>query len=180
MHVHGIRRRSISCDVALFFALLATAIALGAALAHALELPNKIGLSVSEYFTVQQTYRGWNQLAYVLFLQLIAIMSVIILARHAPYVRGFAILALLCLIAAQALFWIYTYPANVATVNWTSIPPNWETLRRQWEYSHLAGAAFQLLAMSALIIAALARGRDRQAESTHHVTINYAKTSSDQ
>jgi hypothetical protein len=43
-------------------ALLATAVALGAALAHALELPNKIGMSVDTYFIVQQVYSGWNRL----------------------------------------------------------------------------------------------------------------------
>ncbi len=67
--------------------------------------------------------------------------------------------AVLCLGGAQALFWIYTYPANVATNNWTSIPENWEILRRNWEYSHAPGAAFQVLAMSAIIVAALARAR---------------------
>jgi hypothetical protein len=63
------------------------------------------------------------------------------------------------LLSAQAVFWLYTYPANAATDNWTAIPDNWETLRKQWEYSHALGAAFQLLAMSALIIAALAHAR---------------------
>jgi hypothetical protein len=32
-------------------------------------------------------------------------------------------------------------------------------LRRDWEYSHAAGAVFQLLAMSALIVAVLTRAR---------------------
>jgi hypothetical protein len=34
---------------------------------------------------------------------------------------------------------------------------NWEKLRRQWEYSHLAGAGLQLLAVVSLVIAVLAR-----------------------
>ncbi len=68
-------------------------------------------------------------------------------------------LAVACLAAAQAIFWTYTYPANAATENWTTIPPNWEALRRQWEFSHAAGAGLQLLAMSFLIIAALESGR---------------------
>jgi hypothetical protein len=60
-------------------------------------------------------------------------------------------------LGAQALFWAYTYPANVATVNWTVQTENWERLRRQWEYSHLAGAGLQLLAIMSLVIAVLAR-----------------------
>jgi hypothetical protein len=55
------------------------------------------------------------------------------------------------------VFWIWTYPANQATGNWTVQPENWEILRRNWEYSHFAGAVFQVLAMAALIIAVLRR-----------------------
>jgi len=68
--------------------------------------------------------------------------------------------ALLCLVGAQAVFWIFTFPANAATSNWTLVPEEWESLRRRWEYSHLAGAGFQVLAMSALIVSTLARTRD--------------------
>ncbi len=36
-------------------------------------------------------------------------------------------------------------------------PNQWERLRRQWEYSHLAGADLQLLAMASLIVAVVSR-----------------------
>jgi len=142
-----------------FIALLATALALGGAMAHLLELPNKIALPRDDYFIVQQAYRGWNRLAFLLLIQLIAIVTVVIMSRHEPSVLWPAVISALCLLGAQAVFWIYTYPANVATKNWTTIPDNWETLRTQWEYSHAAGAVFQILAMSSIIIAALARIR---------------------
>lgn len=150
---------SFAYDVAFFVALLATAVALGGALAHAFELPNKIGLPGEEYFIVQKAYRGWNQLAYVLIVQIMSMIAVAVMSRHFPAVLWPVVVAILCLVAAQALFWIYTYPANVATANWTVMPPDWEALRRQWEYSHAAGAAFQLLAMASLIFAVLARAR---------------------
>jgi len=140
-----------------FVAILATAIALGGALAHALELPNKIGLPANEYFTVQQIYRGWNRLGFLLALQLAAMIATAILYRHDPTVRWSAIAAILSLVVAQAIFWAFTFPANVATSNWTQIPDNWEQLRRNWEYSHAAGAAFQLLAMAFLAWGALSR-----------------------
>ncbi len=143
--------------VVFFVALMSTALALGGALAHLFELPNKIGLPRDAYFTVQGIYRGWFQLAYVLAVQLVSMLAVATLYRRQPLVSGFAISAVLCLAAAQVIFWAYTYPANAATANWTSIPENWAGLRRQWEYSHAAGAAFQLLAMGCLILAALAR-----------------------
>lgn len=149
----------LTYDIAFFIALLSTALALGGALAHVFALPNKIGLPRDQYFVVQSIYFGWARLAYLLVIEIISMLAIIFKSRGQPYVLWPAIVAVLMLVAAQAVFWIYTYPANVATNNWTVIPENWEILRRNWEYSHAAGAAFQLLAMSALIVAALARAR---------------------
>ncbi len=146
-------------DILFFIALLATALALGAALAHALELPNKIGLPRDEYFIVQKAYLGWNQLVYLLAVELAAMVAVAYMSRHEPHVLWPVAAAISCLLLAQALFWIFTYPANTATQSWTVKPDNWDILRRQWEYSHAAGAALQILAMSSLIVAALARAR---------------------
>jgi hypothetical protein len=42
-----------------FSSLLFAALALAPALAHLLELPNKIGLARDHYLTVQQIYRVW-------------------------------------------------------------------------------------------------------------------------
>jgi hypothetical protein len=150
-------RHSIAYEVIFFIALLATALALGAALAHALELPNKINLPEREYFIIQQVYRGWNQLAYLLMIQLVSMLAIAGLSWQEPRVLWPTLAAVLCLLCAQALFWTFTYPANVATDNWTAIPAEWESLRTRWEYSHALGALFQLLAMSALIVAVLGR-----------------------
>ncbi|WIM10805.1 DUF1772 domain-containing protein [Enhydrobacter sp.] len=150
-----------ACDAAFFVALLATALALGAALAHALELPNKIGLGKDEYFIVQQIYRGWSWLGVLLLVELVSIATVIVAGWRTPSVRASAIAALVCLIGAQALFWTFTYPANAATNNWTIQPDNWQALRLQWEYSHATGAALQIAAMASLIRGALARSGDR-------------------
>jgi hypothetical protein len=148
---------STAHDVAFFIALLATALALGAALAHALELPNKIGMSREQYFIVQRAYDGWNRLAYLLVVELAGVLAVAWLYRAESRVLWPALVALGCLVAAQVIFWTWTFPANQATNNWTAQPDNWATLRRQWEYSHLGGAAFQVLAMAGLIIAVLRR-----------------------
>lgn len=137
---------------------MATTLALGPALAHLLELPNKIGLPKDTYFTVQQIYAGWSLLGVVLMVQLLAIVAVILLTRDDRRRRRLAIVALLCLAGAQALFWIFTFPANTATANWTHQPDNWEALRAQWEYSHAGGALLQLVAMVCLVLAALQDG----------------------
>ena len=63
--------RSRTYDILFFVAMLASAMALGGALAHLFELPNKIGLPQEEYFIVQQAYRGWNRLAWLLLVQAI-------------------------------------------------------------------------------------------------------------
>jgi hypothetical protein len=65
--------------------------------------------------------------------------------------------AFLCILAAQAIFWSFTYPANAATDNWTRIPENWQALRAQWEYSHAASAGFNLMAVLAMAMSALSR-----------------------
>jgi hypothetical protein len=154
--------RPFAYDSVFFIALLATALALGGALAHAYELLNKIDLPREEYFVVQKAYRGWWQLAYVLAVQIVSITALIVMSRDEPRVFRAAVAALVFLAAAQAVFWIYTYPANVATQSWTTIPADWEALRRAWEYSHLVGAVCQLFVMSALFVGALARGRSRE------------------
>lgn len=147
----------MSRDVAFFVALMATAFALGGALAHAFELPNKIGLPREQYLLVQHIYDGWNQLAYVLAVQLAGLLALLWVYWRDARVARFVVLALVALIAAQMVFWTFTYPANVATGQWTVLPENWQQLRATWEYSHLAGALLQLLAMAALIVAVLRR-----------------------
>ena len=141
------RARTAAYDVAFFIALLSTGLALGGALAHLFELPNKINLPREEYFVVQKAYRGWWQLAYLLAFQLVSTLAVIVMSRRQPRVFWPALLA------------------NVATENWTKVPEDWEALRWRWEYSHAAGAVCQILAMCALILAVLARARNPVATS---------------
>ena len=42
-----------------FLAIMLTAIAMGAGLAHLFELPNKINISAADYLTVQRNYDNW-------------------------------------------------------------------------------------------------------------------------
>jgi len=142
-------------SIAVFVALLATAFALGPALAHAFALPNKMGLSRDDYFIAQKAYAGWDRLAYLLVVQAAALVTVVVVTRHDTSAWIASLLALAGLLAAQAVFWIFTYPANVLTVNWTRPPEDWDVLRRQWEYSHAAGAALQVVALCALLFVAI-------------------------
>jgi len=146
-------------DVALFVTLLSTAVALGPALAHLLELPNKIDLTRSDYFTVQQIYRGWSLLGGLLLVEFVSLIAVVLYARADKRMRNAALVALLCLVGAQLLFWVFTYPANAATENWTVQPENWRELRQRWEFSHAGGAVLQLIAMASLIAGVVGRPR---------------------
>jgi hypothetical protein len=140
----------------LFFAILVTALALAPAGAHFFELPNKIGLSEADYFTVQHIYNGWALFGGVIFT---AIILDAVLTWTLRGQRGFggALVALICTLAGLTVFFTWTYPANVATANWTTVPDNWQTLRAQWEYSHAANAVLTFGALGALVWVAAVR-----------------------
>lgn len=142
-----------------FLSLLFCALALAPALAHLLELPSKIGLPRDEYFVVQQIYRGWWMLGIVVFGALLSTLALTIVVRKRPGELGPALTAFLCIVATQAIFWTFTFPANQQTANWTLLPDNWQELRMRWEYSHAASAMLNLVALIAVIIAVL-KGRN--------------------
>ena len=64
----------------------------------------------------------------------------------------------------MAVFFLWTYPANQATGNWTSVPENWEQLRTEWEYSHAANAAITFLALLCSVGALVSTGPRRERE----------------
>ncbi|HEY7546620.1 MAG TPA: DUF1772 domain-containing protein [Blastocatellia bacterium] len=140
-----------------FLSLLFAALALAPALAHLLELLNKMKLSRDDYLTAQQIYRGWALLGIVVFGALISTLVLTIAVRRQRRAFIFALLAFICIIATQIVFWTFTYPANQATDNWTVLPENWMELRRQWEYSHAASAGLNLLAFISLSLSVLTR-----------------------
>jgi hypothetical protein len=151
--------RSRTYDVLLFVAMLASAMALGGALAHLFALPNKIGMPQEDYFAAQAAYRGWSLLGLLLLVQLASIVAVAVLSRREPRIFRPLVAAAIFLVAAQAVFWAFTFPTNVATRNWTVAPDDWQRLRARWEYSHAVGSLFQLLVTVSLILAALRRAR---------------------
>ena len=138
-----------------FLALVLTALALIPAGAHLFALPNKIGLAAEQYFIVQNIYRGWALFGIVLAGALVANLSLAVLlrGRRTPFVL--ALIAFLCLAVSLTIFFIWTYPANQATSNWTTIPEEWAALRLQWEYSHAANALMTFVAFCAVALSVL-------------------------
>ena len=135
--------------VVAFLAIVLTALALAPGGAHLFALPNKIGLDEADYFTVQQIYRGWALLGIVLFGALAANLAHALMLRRRALPFGLALAAFLLVAATLAIFFAWTYPANVATENWTVAPADWRALRAQWEWSHAANAVLTFLALCA-------------------------------
>lgn len=141
-------------------AVLSTALAFVPAGGHLFELPNKIGLPRDAYFAAQGLYRGWALFGFVWVGAMAANAGLAAVLRRRQR-RGPARLALaagLLLALGLAVFFAWTHPANLATENWTRMPPGWEALRRQWEYSHAANAGIVFLALCSVVLSVLDDG----------------------
>jgi hypothetical protein len=132
-----------------FAAVMLTALALAPGLAHLFALPNKISLAQEPYFVVQGIYRGWALLGIVLFAALFANAILTYLLGRAGEPTVLPLIATFCLAFNIAIFFIWTFPANQATDNWTTVPENWMALRTQWEYSHAVNAGLTFVALCA-------------------------------
>ena len=143
-----------------FLAVVLTALALLPGGAHLMALPAKIAMPEDPYFVAQQVYRGWAWAGVVIFFAIFANFAAAFFTNENR--RRLFTAAGLLITATLALFFIWTYPANQATGNWTSVPDNWEQLRIQWEYSHAASAALTFLALLCAVAAALSNGALRE------------------
>jgi hypothetical protein len=139
-------------------AIILTGLALVPSGAHLFALPNKIGLDADAYFIVQGIYRGWALLGIILVGALIAdgALTIALRGRGAEFIL--ALLATVAIAATLAIFFRWTYPANVATSNWTAVPADWRELRAQWEYSHAANALITFCAFCSVSAAAVGGG----------------------
>jgi len=141
---------------ALFFlAIMLTAIAMGAALAHLFELPNKINVGAADYLTVQRNYDNWWIVGLSVPLAFIAVLVLTISLRGTGVPFTLALIAPLLLVGEMVAFWGFTAPVNRATENWTMLPSNWQELRDRWEYSHAVRAILYVLATGTLVMSAL-------------------------
>jgi hypothetical protein len=113
----------MSLRVMQFLAVLFTALALVPAGAHLFALPNKIGLAQGAYFTVQGIYRGWAFLGAFLFAAILVNGLLALLLRQDSRAFLYALVSTLCLVASLAIFFIWVFPGNRATDNWTASRP---------------------------------------------------------
>jgi hypothetical protein len=141
--------------VAQFFAIVLTGLALVPAGAHLFSLPNKIDMSREAYFIAQQVYAGWALFGVVLIGALAANLVLAILLRRQLGACLLAFLGFLAIAGTLVVFFMFTFPTNEATANWTTQPENWEALRRQWEYSHAVNALITFTGFCAVVLAAV-------------------------
>jgi hypothetical protein len=134
-------------------ALVLTAVALVPAAAHVLELPNKLPLPRDAYLVVQRLYRGWSRVGFVVVAALVTTLWYAVVADESAELP--ATIAFLAIVMTQVVFWLYTFPVNRRTHNWTEAPEDWEELRDRWEISHAAGALLNFIAFVCVAVAIL-------------------------
>lgn len=139
--------------------LMLTALTLGLAFAHALELPVKVGYDSSLYVQVNHTLYRYFALAggpiEVSALAAAGVLAFLVRGRRPAFVPTLA--AAVCLAAALAVFFAVIQPANVEFGDWTptSVPADWTAWRNRWEYGHAAHAGLQFAALSLLVVSLL-------------------------
>lgn len=134
--------------------LALTAVVLVPSGAHLFEMPRKITLDREAYFAVQAIYAGWAWFAIPIFAAIVMNGALFANERRWNCVTArAALISALLIIASLGAFFVWVFPANQATVNWTQVPDTWQELRRQWEYGHAANALI-------VFVALLATGRD--------------------
>jgi len=145
-----------------FITLILSALVTGMALCHALELPAKMQYSASQYIAIQNSlYVAFGPPNIGALIELAAPIAAIGLAilvrKHRPALQLTLVAIVLMLLAFPVIFFAFTEPANrvIRSATPESIPTNWEQLRYQWEYSHLARFFCHLAAFSALVISVL-------------------------
>lgn len=122
-------------------AVLATALLLGTTFAPVLEMPAKLALSASEWWTVQDTLvRPCVTVGGPLELFAVVInLAVLAAALSRPQLLVLTAGSALCLVLAFAVWVVFTEPVNVQVLQWSSntLPNDWGQLREQWEFSQL-------------------------------------------
>lgn len=142
-------------STARFVALFSVALYLVPTGAHLAELTTKMALPPGDYMVVQRIYAGWALFGIPVFIALLATLAQALASPAGRLDRALALAAFASLAATQVIFWMFTFPMNVASRNWTITPPEFEHARRQWEYSHAASAVLTLCAFVLLLTAAV-------------------------
>lgn len=156
--------------------VLLAAVAMGMALAHALELPGKLRLPKDHYLAVQAIYYpGFTCGGAAEPLSIATTASLAFLTPTASASFCLTVSACIALLLTQAIYWISIHPVNSfwlrdirlegasraffaigSGVRKRSDETEWTYFRDRWEYSHLARAVLAVAAFI-LLVAAVTR-----------------------
>jgi hypothetical protein len=100
----------------------------------------------------QRIYAGWDLFGILIAAALIATAAHTWSLRY-ERTAAFSLSASACIliVISQIIFWTFTYPMNALTENWTVMPADFVSARRQWEYSHAVNAIVTLMAFLAAV-----------------------------
>jgi hypothetical protein len=135
-------------DAVQLSAIALTALALVPGSSHAFDMLSKLQLGPTEYTTVERLQHGSSLIVVAGGLALVALGMHAFLVRSNAVAYGWSLAAMVCIGAAQLVFWVVGYPVSVETEAWTQIPADFEAARRNWEY---AFAATGMLAFGGLL-----------------------------
>lgn len=157
-------------DIMLMAAAFLTAIVMGQALTHVLEMPGKMRLDRDQYYTVQTIYYpGFTVGGIAEPLSIVAAAAALLIAPAGGDAFWLIGGALAALILTQLLFWTVVQPVNrqwlgsarlsgaaehfFRTGQAGSLAGDWTKLRDRWEMGH---AARSITATAAFILLLLA------------------------
>ena len=142
-----------------FLTIIFTALSLGPALGHLLELPAKMAYEGALWLTVSQTlYATFGTVGAAFEVgAVVACVILAILVRQRRPAFGWTMFGAICVVVSHAAFWVSLAPVNatIAALTIDTLPVGWVGLRTQWEYTHAARAALQLMALGALVVSVL-------------------------
>lgn len=137
-----------------FLAIVFAALSFAPAAAHAFAMMNKIGMNQSDYFAAQDAYKRWDLLGWSYLGALVFPMALAWMMRGEGLSFWLAVFGFAAIVSALIVFFIWVFPGNQATQNWTVAPENWRELRTRWEYGHAANAVIIFASLCALTAAA--------------------------
>lgn len=153
--------RALGCS-----AIVLTGLSAGVALAHLLELPNKMLLSATDYLFVQQRlYEGFGQVLGPIELGASAsAIALAVLFRKRRSTFLLAIAAVVLNMFALIVWQVHNGPVNIAVEAWTtnSVPTDWTNWRDRWEYAHATRAILYTLSLGVLSLQDFCLSRSRK------------------
>lgn len=135
-----------------------SALNLGLAWAHLVEMQPKRAMSGREWVTTQQIYRQFGRVASFTFPgALVSMAAAAVLDREHKAPSMLTGIAAACTAATIAIWAARNEPVNREVPKWNpdALPADWEKRRDQWEFAHATSAGLHALGFGALAAAAI-------------------------